>query len=174
MKYTNLYPKLMTLSLLISLFNFTHAQNVAKAEIVDKNPIYSFDGVGYDGEGVKKKMILSDMSMGNINTEEISLKDNEVVIGKEGVYKISLTSVAEDNKTKDRYIVNINDKEIFELKSQNLLSTGKYFFQIQLNKGDTLSFSIIKSNEKTNSPIESTHLEIQFTDPKLITYPEHH
>lgn len=164
----------MSLSFLISFMNFAYAQNTAKGEIIDKNPIYSFSGTGYEGEDIKKKIIFSEMSIDNTNTEEISLKNNEVIIGKEGTYRISLSSVIKDNKTGGKYAVNINSKEAFELNPQDMLPTGVYCFQIYLKKGASLGFTMIKKDGKVSSSVESNHLKVQFNDPELITYPEHH
>jgi len=164
----------MSLSFLISFMNFAYAQNTAKCEIIDKKSIYSFSGIGYEGEGIRKKNIFSELSIESTNTEGIFLKDNEIIMGKEGTYRIILSSVIKDNKTRDKYAVNINSKEAFELNPQDMLPTGVFFFQMYLKKGASLGFTMIKNNGKISSSVESNYLKVLFTDPKLIAYSEHH
>lgn len=146
--------------------NFAYAQNTAKGEIIGKNTIYSFNGTGYQGEEMEKRVIFSEMSVDNTNTEEISLKNNEVIIGKEGNYRISLSSVTKDIKTTDKYAVNVNSKVAFEFNPQDMLSTGVYFFQMYLKKGSSLGFTRIENDWKIISSVESNHLKVQFIDPK--------
>lgn len=72
----------MSLSFLISFMNFAYAQDTAKGEIIGKSTIYSFNGTRYEGEVTEKRIFFSEMSVDNTNTEEISLKNNEVIIGR--------------------------------------------------------------------------------------------
>lgn len=145
-------------------------------EIIDKNPIYLIKGNGFEknDEG-KNRIRFSKMIIDGDNLDEVSLNNSEFTVNKDGIYKINLSSNLTEEEIQNKlahYSVNINGKEAFG-SHYNFPTTGEYEFQIQLKKGDKISFNIYREQDYLEKTLATT-LKVRFTDPELITFIENH
>ncbi|MGU3376988.1 hypothetical protein [Chryseobacterium sp. M5A1_1a] len=168
-----MYLKINILLFLTIFFNPILAQH--HEDIVDGNPIYSVEGIGYIDSETKKRMVFSTLTVEGNNQNEVSLNNNEITVKKDGIYRITL--ISEVNKTLEsgkhiNYFINLNGKLAFQSEQGMLSSQGMYSFQIQLKKDDLLSFDI--EDQQMLNPAWKNNLSIRFTDPKLIKVSDHH
>ncbi|WP_123921501.1 hypothetical protein [Chryseobacterium viscerum] len=166
-----MYLKIPTLFMLLIFPCFMYSQQHIE-KMIDKNPVYAIEGIGYNESGVKKLMNFSKLSAQGEDKGEIMLTNNEIEVTKNGIYRISVSSEINKNpkdKQQPIFAVHINGKEAFVARKGNLSAEGEYYFQIQLKKGDVLSFSIV---DEAITAMEKNSLRISFTDPALITFSE--
>ncbi|WP_314244568.1 hypothetical protein [Empedobacter tilapiae] len=161
----------LSLLFLVLFFNSLYSQ-VYNEGIVDENTVYTFEGEDYNEIESKKEMIFSEIKINGSDTEGNVLNNNKITVGKEGIYRITLLSNLPQEEVKEMsYVINLNSKEAFQAKP--LDKSGKYYFQIQLKKGDSLSFDVIKGIETGKKGIRN-RLEMQFLDPDLIKFIDNH
>ncbi|MPT30675.1 MAG: hypothetical protein E2600_03200 [Chryseobacterium sp.] len=154
--------------LLFVLFcNALHAQHHKDPIVIDSNPIYSLAGTGYQETDGKYRMKFSTLSVKGNNTNEISFKDNEITVKKDGVYRISISSdVNKGSKNPVNYLINLNSKPAFQSNKSLLSEDNSYSFQMQLKKDDVLSFDIENSGDTKTA--WRNNLTIRFANPGLI------
>ncbi|WP_312767142.1 hypothetical protein [Epilithonimonas sp.] len=165
--------KILFLFLLTLVCESVYAQKNSHndAIMIDKNPIYSFTGIGYKETEGKYRMNFSTLSVKGNNTNEVYFKDNEVTVKKDGVYRIYISSdINKGNENPVNYLINLNSKPAFQSTKSLLSEDNSYFFQMQLKKDDVLSFDI--ENDKPNGNQWNNKLIIKFADPKLMTISE--
>ncbi|CAA7197332.1 hypothetical protein [Chryseobacterium potabilaquae] len=142
MKVTYQYIRLSLLAIILSC-NCILAQKVTIAK--DNSVLYYFMGKGYIESGVKKQIVFTDMGAhATHNVSNIILENNNIIIGKTGTYKLSLS--CEEGLTKKQkkviYSVTVNNNEISNLVNVNTNAEERYN-TIQLKKGDILAFNIV-------------------------------
>lgn len=154
-------------------YNPVYSQHNEK--VIDKNPIYFFEGTGYSESGTKKRIAFSKLNVDGDNKNEVSLNNNEFTVKKDGIYRINLSSEINKIANKEKqvnYLINLNAKAPFQSEPGTLSLEGVYSFQIQLKEGDQLSFDI--QNDKITDTLWKNNVSIRFTDPKLITFFDDH
>ncbi|MFD2034652.1 hypothetical protein ACFSKL_07630 [Belliella marina] len=149
--------------------NKPHQHSESCGHVKDNNPVRVMEGKGYNSleDGVRNQMRFS-----GTGGTEVSLRDNEVIVHKTGVYKISVsTDIDKDDIIQKRvnYEVVVNGKEAFQTNSHTFPSTGVYSFQVQLKENDRLCFNLVKIMDEEDN-ISQNKLTVQFTDPALISY----
>ncbi|SDG38728.1 hypothetical protein SAMN05421825_3220 [Epilithonimonas hungarica] len=169
MKKIMIHTKKLGLFFLVMLSGLVYSQATEGA--IDKNPVYSIEGTGYQESGSKRQIIFSNLNIEGDNKNEITLNNNEITVKKDGIYRIGLSSEINKGVEKEqqlKYSIHLNNKEAFQSEKGALSLEGKYYFQIQLKSGDTLSFDVL--SDKVLSTTSKNNLSIRFTDPKLITF----
>lgn len=140
--------------------------------VTDDNPVYTIHGDKLE-EGLEKKVIFADgMSISGINKEDIAVNNNNIIFKKSGIYKVTLRCDISDEEVKRNqiaYSVFFKGKRAFGKDFLTLPKDGKYFFQIQVNEGDLMSFGIGSINQNSNL---KSNIQVQYTDPSLITIKE--
>ncbi|MBB4807946.1 hypothetical protein HNP38_003262 [Chryseobacterium defluvii] len=177
MKKVIIHIKIPALLLLLMIFSPAYSQR--KEAVIDKNPIYSFEGRGFMETGMDKRMIFfSNSIIEGENKNEVSMNNNEMTINKDGIYRINISSGISKEAVKAGqayYSVNLNGKEIFRSEQGSLSPQGVYRFQIQLKKDDILSFSRVDDQSMNNNDIErKNYLSVRYTDPELMEFSENH
>lgn len=161
----------LSILFLVLFFNSLYSQ-VNNEGIIDQNTVYTFEGKDYNETDFKKEMIFSEITMNGPDTEGNVLNNNKITVGKDGIYRITLHSYLPEEEVEEMiYVINLNSKEAFQAKPLN--KSGEYYFQIQLKKGDILSFDIIKGIETVTKDIHNV-LKMQFLDPDLIKFTDNH
>jgi len=167
-----IHKKRLALIALLCTFVSTYAQS---ENVVDRNTLYSFEGKGTDSIGTSAVLRFSSLRLMGANTEGIQLNNNEIKVGKTGIYKFSILSDPSSNSILN-YAFFLNGKYAFESKDEQWDASKEYKIQIQLKEGDRLYFLPVENtNEDVKKPsfVGNNRLTIQFTDPHLITYPTH-
>ncbi|RMZ58451.1 hypothetical protein D1632_12585 [Chryseobacterium nematophagum] len=143
MKIMYTYIRLTILMILLPCCSFFAQQ--ANPSSQDHTVLYYFTGKGYVDSGTKKQIIFSEMMIhATHNVSNIALENNNVIIGKSGKYKISLSCEETDSKKQKKvmYSVIVNNKEIPKMSKINTNAEDKYTV-MQLKKGDILAFNIM-------------------------------
>lgn len=166
-----MYLKILTLCILPIFSGSVYAQQHIEKKMTDTNPVYSIEGTGYHEQGTKNRINFSKLTSAN-DKSEVSLNNNEITVHKTGVYRINLISETGRNTKAENqvpYYVNLNGKEAFRGSGNSLDDTG-YYFQIQLKKGDILSFDVPETENAGKSG--TNKLNIRFSDPELFELSE--
>ncbi|WP_027383895.1 hypothetical protein [Epilithonimonas caeni] len=172
MKKIKIHTKKNGLFFLVMLSGLAYSQAIEGS--IDKNPVYSIEGTGYQESGSKRQFIFSNLNIEGDNKNEIILNNNEITVKKDGIYRISLSSEINKGVEKEQqlqYSIHLNDKEAFLSEKGAISPEGLYYFQIQMKSGDTLSFDVL--SDKVLGATSKNKLSVRFTDPKLITFSDH-
>ncbi|CAA7391699.1 hypothetical protein [Chryseobacterium fistulae] len=149
MKVTYQHIRLSLLAIILSC-NCMFAQ---KANIANDNSVlYYFMGKGYIESGMKKQIAFSEMGAhAPHNVSNIILENNNIIIGKTGTYKLSLSCEEELTKKQKKviYSVRVNNKEISNMANVNTNAEERYN-TIQLKKGDILAFNIVSIQDPSS------------------------
>jgi len=163
-------------TLIFSTVSFGQENEPYDHKVIDKNSIYRIKGSGFENVNEKMLLVFSQMSTKGEDAGEVSLSNNEITVNKSGVYRVSLLCNLTEEELQNKlanYSVNLNGKEVFGTNYHSFPESGKYEFQVQLEKGDKMSFGITRRQEYQDISLNNT-LEIRFTDPDLITIIENH
>ncbi|WP_312765311.1 hypothetical protein [Epilithonimonas sp.] len=169
MKKITIQTKKIGLFFLVMLSGLAYSQTIEGS--IDKNPVYSIEGTGYEESESKRQFIFSNLNIEGDNKNEITLNNNEITVKKDGIYRISLSSEINKGVEKEQqlqYSIHLNNKEAFQSEKGAISQEGIYYFQIQLKSGDTLSFDV--PSDKMLDATSKNNLSVRFTDPNLITF----
>ena len=174
MKKILIHFKFPFLLMLLSICSISNAQTHTNTETTDDNPIYLFEGAGFEESETGRRMNFSTSTVKGNNTNEVSMNNNEFTVKKDGIYRISVSSDINKGLEKEKqvyYLINLNSKQAFHSEEGILSPEGIYSFQIQLKKDDVLGFEI--ANDQAINNKWKNNLSIRFSDPNLIKLSEH-
>ncbi|MBD8084290.1 hypothetical protein [Chryseobacterium caseinilyticum] len=107
-----------------------------------------FEGIGFVGTGSTKNMKLSMVTIGSTHPENFKVENNKAFVGKNGVYKISVSSGVTGNDIASQglgYAVYVNNILVASATSSTIPTTGIYEIQKSLNQGDVIVVSVTKN-----------------------------
>lgn len=121
--------------------------------------IYSFDGQGYTGTNLQRNINFSRFV--KANTDDFTLNNNEITIGKNGLYLVSFTSNSKkpsgaEEQANFTYSILVNantaSSVYTSIAGESTASTSAAFsFLKRLNAGDKLKATVTKSNQGPNN-----------------------
>lgn len=121
--------------------------------------VYSFDGQGYTGTALTRNINFSKFV--KASTDGFTLSDNEITVGKGGLYLVSFTGNSKkpsgaEEQANFTYTILVNDVTASSVSTsipaESTSSTSASFsFLRRLNAGDKLRATVTKSNQGPNN-----------------------
>lgn len=117
--------------------------------------LYAFDGTGFSGSGLTRTLRFTKFK--KASSDGFTVSNDEITVGKTGLYLISLTTSVKRTGTQDQqanfsYNVLVNgitkSGTVSSVAAESTSSTSVRFgFMYTLNAGDKLSVTVTKTNE---------------------------
>ncbi|MEI3791240.1 MULTISPECIES: hypothetical protein [unclassified Chryseobacterium] len=161
MKNTYKYPVLLAAMFLTGFISQTFGQTNSQIG-TSKDLVLNFEGNGFNA-GTKKLMNFSN-SLSKSTHNESSLKDNEITIGKNGLYQVNISGNIHENdqfEQKEEYVIYINGTESLRGYEVDGSPTGIFSFEKELKKGDVLSIGTTMNNEQLKKSTGTNILTIR-------------
>ncbi|WP_294304349.1 hypothetical protein [uncultured Chryseobacterium sp.] len=119
----------------------------------------NYEGTGYTGSGLTKSMKLSSQTVGSTHSENFTLNNNIITVGKSGLYKISMScgvTGSNINAQELKYRFYVNNAEVYSLSYSAIPASGVAEFQKQLNIGDVITVAVSKNFDFPNNSGQNT------------------